>query len=73
MSRLLKAITTGVTAFVEQIVANGSDNIGIYVFLFASSNLVNLLLIIGVFFLLVGVWYYAAYKLDLLHKSWNAP
>ncbi len=44
-------------------VANGSDNIGIYVPLFASSNLVNLLVIIGVFFLLVGVWCYAAYKL----------
>lgn len=44
-------------------VANGSDNIGIYVPLFASSNLLTLSVIIGVFFLLVGVWCYAAYKL----------
>jgi cadmium resistance transport/sequestration family protein len=44
-------------------VANGSDNIGIYVPLFASSNLANLLVIIGLFFLLVGVWCYVAYKL----------
>jgi cadmium resistance transport/sequestration family protein len=44
-------------------VANGGDNIGIYIPLFASSNLVNLLVILGVFFLLVGVWCYVAYKL----------
>lgn len=44
-------------------VANGSDNIGIYVPLFASSNLGKLLVILGIFFLLVGVWCYATYKL----------
>lgn len=44
-------------------VANGSDNIGIYVPLFASSTWESLLVILGVFFLLVGVWCYAAYKL----------
>lgn len=44
-------------------VANGSDNIGIYVPLFASSTWESLLVIIAVFFLLVGVWCYAAYKL----------
>lgn len=44
-------------------VANGGDNIGIYVPLFASSGLGSLLVIIGVFFLLLGVWCYAAYKL----------
>lgn len=44
-------------------IANGSDNIGIYVPLFASSNLGGLLVILGIFFLLVGVWCYVTYKL----------
>jgi cadmium resistance transport/sequestration family protein len=44
-------------------VVNGSDNISIYVPLFASTDLVKLLIILGVFFLLVGVWCYASYKL----------
>ncbi|MEH1999502.1 MAG: cadmium resistance transporter [Nostoc sp.] len=44
-------------------IANGSDNISVYVPLFASSNLESFLLIIGLFFLLLGVWCYAAYKL----------
>lgn len=45
-------------------IANGSDNISIYVPLFASSNLGSFLVIIAVFFLLLGVWCYAAYKLN---------
>ncbi len=44
-------------------VANGGDNIGIYVPLFASSTLENLAVIIGVFFMLISVWCYAAYRL----------
>ncbi|AFZ27549.1 putative permease, cadmium resistance protein [Cylindrospermum stagnale PCC 7417] len=46
--------------------ANGSDNISIYVPLFANTELENLLVIIGVFFTLVGVWCYAAYKITKL-------
>lgn len=45
-------------------VANGSDNIGIYVPLFASRDLGSILVILGVFFLLLGVWCYTAYKLS---------
>jgi cadmium resistance transport/sequestration family protein len=37
-------------------VANGGDNIGIYVPLFASSNLPTLVVIISVFLILVAVW-----------------
>lgn len=48
--------------------ANGSDNIGVHVPLFANSNLWSLLVIFSVFFLLVGVWCYAAYKLFCLQK-----
>lgn len=44
-------------------IANGSDNISVYVPLFANSNLVSIILIVGVFFVLVGVWCYLAYKL----------
>jgi cadmium resistance transport/sequestration family protein len=47
-------------------VANGSDNIGVYVPLFANSRLESLLVILSVFLILVGVWCYAAYKLTTL-------
>ena len=43
--------------------ANGSDNISVYVPLFASSNLESFVVIIGLFFLLLGIWCYVAYKL----------
>jgi len=43
--------------------ANGTDNISIYVPIFASSNWQSLLVILGVFFLLVGVLCYIAHKL----------
>lgn len=43
--------------------ANGGDNIGIYVPLFANSTWESLLAILGVFFSLVGVWCYTAYRL----------
>lgn len=42
--------------------ANGGDNIGIYIPLFASSDVESLLVILGVFFLLVGMLCYAAYQ-----------
>ncbi|MEO3704254.1 cadmium resistance transporter [Trichormus azollae] len=45
-------------------IANGSDNISVYVPLFSSTKkLSNFLAIITVFFLLLSVWCYAAYKL----------
>ncbi len=46
--------------------ANGSDNISVYVPLFANSELDGLLVILSVFFSLVGVWCYTAYKLTYL-------
>jgi cadmium resistance transport/sequestration family protein len=45
--------------------ANGGDNIGIYVPLFASSDLVSLGVILGIFLVMVGVWCYIAYQLTL--------
>lgn len=44
-------------------VANGGDNVGVYVPLFASCNLASLGVILSVFFLLVGVWCIIAYLL----------
>lgn len=44
-------------------IANGSDNIGIYMPLFANTNFSSLLVIIAVFLVLVGVWCYVTYKL----------
>ncbi|MBC1236299.1 cadmium resistance transporter [Nostoc sp. 2RC] len=46
--------------------ANGSDNISVYVPLFANLELESLLVIMSVFFALVGVWCYAAYKFTYL-------
>ncbi|TAE58903.1 MAG: transporter [Nostocales cyanobacterium] len=43
--------------------ANGTDNISIYVPIFANSNWQSLLVIVSVFFLLVGVLCYMAYTL----------
>jgi cadmium resistance transport/sequestration family protein len=44
-------------------VANGGDNIGVYVPLFASSSLIELIVILSVFFTLVAVWCGVAYYL----------
>lgn len=44
-------------------VANGGDNIGIYLPLFASSDLPSLAVILAVFSVMVGVWSYVAYRL----------
>ncbi|MBW4518249.1 MAG: cadmium resistance transporter [Scytolyngbya sp. HA4215-MV1] len=43
--------------------ANGGDNIGIYMPLFANCTWQTLVLILTVFFLLVGIWCFAAYCL----------
>lgn len=44
-------------------IANGGDNIGIYVPLFASTNLASLTIILAVFYSLIGVWCAIAYWL----------
>jgi cadmium resistance transport/sequestration family protein len=44
-------------------VANGADNIGIYIPLFASNSLPRLGVIIGIFLILVGVWCWVAERL----------
>jgi cadmium resistance transport/sequestration family protein len=46
--------------------ANGGDNIGIYVPLFASNAWEELVIILGVFFSLVGFWCYTAFQLTRL-------
>jgi cadmium resistance transport/sequestration family protein len=44
-------------------IANGGDNLGIYVPMFASCTWSSLAIVLSVFFSLVGVWCYAAYRL----------
>jgi cadmium resistance transport/sequestration family protein len=63
LSSFLSPQTYGVAAVTF---ANGGDNIGIYVPLFANSSWESLLVILGEFFVLVGVWCYAAYQLTRL-------
>ncbi|KOP27829.1 transporter [Hapalosiphon sp. MRB220] len=43
-------------------IANGSDNISVYVPLFASGSLNNFIIVVIVFFLLIAIWCYLAYK-----------
>lgn len=60
----LKTLLTPQTYTVAAVtISNGGDNIGIYIPLFASSSLPQLAIILGVFFLLVGVWCFVAERL----------
>jgi cadmium resistance transport/sequestration family protein len=43
--------------------ANGGDNIGIYVPLFANSSLMGIAIILGVFLVMIGLWCGIAYQL----------
>ncbi|MFB2876367.1 cadmium resistance transporter [Floridanema aerugineum] len=65
-SVLAKIFSPQVYGVAAVTVANGSDNISIYVPLFASSTLASLPVILAVFFSMVGVWCYAAYRLTNL-------
>lgn len=58
---LISPQTYGVAAVT---IANGGDNISIYVPLFASHDLAGLCVILGVFYVLVGVWCYVGYLLS---------
>ena len=49
-------------------IANGSDNISIYLPLFASSSIYSLTIIITTFLFLVGVWCFVAYRLTNLPR-----
>lgn len=51
--------------------ANGGDNVSIYIPLFANSSWEELLIIVGEFSLLVGVWCYSAYRLTKLSAIAN--
>jgi cadmium resistance transport/sequestration family protein len=63
LSRLLAFLPPQILQVAAVTVANGGDNIGIYVPLFASKNLEGLLTILGVFAVMVGVWCYVAWRL----------
>jgi cadmium resistance transport/sequestration family protein len=60
LGSLLSPQTYGVAAVTF---ANGGDNVGIYVPLFASCTWESLAIVLSVFFALVGCWCYTAYRL----------
>lgn len=59
-SNLISSQTYTVAALT---VANGTDNVSVYIPLFAHSSLSSLLIILSIFFCLVAVWCYTAQKL----------
>lgn len=60
-SRGLWSATLGVAAVTF---ANGGDNIGIYTPLFAGSSATDLIIILIVFYILLGVWCFAGYAVS---------
>jgi cadmium resistance transport/sequestration family protein len=62
-SKLKTLLSPQTYAVAAVTISNGGDNIGIYVPLFASSSFPQLAIILGVFFLLVGVWCFVADRL----------
>lgn len=63
LSKLANLFTPQTLNVAAVTVANGGDNIGIYLPLFASSDWPSLAVILAVFFVMVGVWFYGAYRL----------
>lgn len=61
MARILSPQIYAVAAIT---VADGSDNIGIYVPLFATCTWLQLLLTVAVFYVLTGVWLYIGHKMS---------
>ena len=59
-SSIMQPQTYGVAAVTF---ANGSDNLSVYIPLFASHTALEVMLMISLFFMLVGAWCYVAYKL----------
>lgn len=47
-------------------IANGGDNIGVYIPLFANCNIEQLIITLLVFYILLGVWCFIGYKLVTL-------
>ncbi len=61
---LLTSILSAQTASVAAVtIANGADNISVYVPLFANHSLPDVAVMIFIFALLIGVWCYAGYRL----------
>lgn len=60
---ITEVFTPQVYAVAAVTIANGSDNVSVYLPLFANSNLVSFFVVIYSFFILLAVWCYVAYKL----------
>ncbi len=71
LSKLAHLLNPQVFNVAAVTIANGGDNIGIYLPLFASSNLPSLAVILAVFYVSIAVWCYVAYRLTRLHAIAN--
>lgn len=60
---LLKFLSQETYSVAAVTLANGGDNIGIYVPLFASGTLVQFSIILGIFYIMIGLWCYVAFLL----------
>jgi cadmium resistance transport/sequestration family protein len=62
-SRLANWLSPQTYSVAAVTIANGGDNVGIYVPLFAGSTLASLSVILAVYFVLIGVWCYIAQRI----------
>ncbi|QLE57173.1 cadmium resistance transporter [Nostoc sp. TCL26-01] len=62
-SQVLGFLSPQIYSVASITIANGGDNVGIYMPLFANTSFYSLLIIISTFLLLVGVWCFMTYKL----------
>ena len=61
-SRLVHLFSPQICQVAAVTIANGGDNIGIYLPLFANSSLAKIGVILSVFFVLIGIWCILGYK-----------
>lgn len=60
---LSKILSKEIYSVAAVTIANGGDNIGIYVPLFASGSLIEFWLLVGIFYIMLGIWCYIAFLL----------
>lgn len=61
-----RGLSPQATSIAAITLANGGDNVGIYIPMFASSSGLGLVITLAVFFILVGAWCLVAYRLATL-------
>ena len=62
-SGLKKSVNSGIISVILVTVANGADNIGVYIPLFAAYSLYQLVIVIFIFIIMIGLWCFAGYRI----------